>query len=1382
SAGTYDDIELIVSDGHSSNTQILNLTVTNSDRAPVLIPLPLQSTREDSELIFNLKGNDIDGDALLYSAVSQLPQGARLDSRTGEFKWKPNYGQAGDYKFEFAVTDSNGSQDTKEVEIVVANVNRAPSIEVKPQIVALGEALEFTLVGSDADLEMGRRGDEETRGQGASTLVYSVENLPDGATLNTETGLIKWQPSPGQIGDYVVTYQVSDGEDTVEKNALIRVEAEPTPPTVGLEFTPSFPTTPGQRVFINALADSFTEIENITVSVNGEELTLDDRNRVEFIPDTAGRVEVEITATDAAGRTATTTEVLKVRDPEDDAEPIVAFGLGLNGEAFSSATDIVATVDDNNLDEWVLKAEGRGQRAEVLATGFGNISNDVIAQFEPALYANGFYTLELTATDIKGRTSTTEIIVEVEGNDKTAQYQRVENDLIVDFGGTTIDLTRRYDSLQRQQSGSFGNGWQSAWNFELETDVAIRGTGNEAIQPFEEGTKLYLTLPDGQRVGFTFQPIPEEITGLTYYRPAWVADAGVNYTFESADVLLSKAGDRFYDLQTAQPYNLEGRRQKAEGRSQEAYTLTATDGTVYRLDVTGKLQEVISDNTRLIYSDSGILDPDSGEMVRFESDDAGRLTQVTAPNGTAIAYTYDEAGNLVSARNLALGDSVRYSYGGRGLNLIAGDTGEAIEYFDTPVVKPITGDLGTASNFTGLNTPGNGENLYSFGFRESEIQSTNTGFVLLSVDLDGTDGLPTIEGLTPVSTETSTDSSFALYAIEREGLNLLSVNGNSNYELVLGIAGDVNNDNAVDGVDSQLVEQALGTAAGDTDYDRNLDINRDRIIDATDLQILGSNYGFRYNQAPVVSNGDALTHEDLNVEIPLADLATDPEGDRVFFKATDIEHGSVSFTPDGQTVIFKPEVGYTGTASFKLFADDGYAVSDASIVEINVSDAPLTSLDFVERNPKLEVGEQLELQVIADFADQEDVIVPGDYLNWSSESEEVARVSDRGVITGVRNGTTIFSTERDGLSAATVSRVGDIPAPTDEASFNLALAEEQGLDIYPDAVTLTPGVDRQILVGIEGNIEDPELLSDTDVGTRYFVSNPEVLTVDENGLITTIKEGEADIAVIHSAAEAVLPVNVEAPNIGATTLGTEGGVVEGDGGLQVMIPEGALTEDVIVSIDNIAQEELSLDVPEKFDFAGGFNLEIGDEVLEHPAQLAIPAPEGIETGQEVFLMRKADLPNENGELESMWQIAESGTVGNDGMIRTSSPPWNGVEQTGEYSIVIPKFEYRVEYVALAIANAVLGTALISAGVATAIYANRIGKVSYLTQGFTPMVRETAGLFIAAGAGYYANIPVLLETATRSITALTIPKFGLPYTTDTGVEINPGQFCCTLSVP
>ena len=54
------------------------------------------------------------------------------------------------------------------------------------------------------------------------------------------------------------------------------------------------------------------------------------------------------------------------------------------------------------------------------------------------------------------------------------------------------------------------------------------------------GTRLFLTLPTGQRVGFTFTPVKHTLVGAaSYYTPAWVPDAGVTWSLESADAKLT---------------------------------------------------------------------------------------------------------------------------------------------------------------------------------------------------------------------------------------------------------------------------------------------------------------------------------------------------------------------------------------------------------------------------------------------------------------------------------------------------------------------------------------------------------------------------------------------------------------------------------------------------------------------------------------------------------------------------------------------------------------------------------------------------------------------------------------------------------------------------
>ncbi len=277
---------------------------------------------ENSTLKFQIAGGDIDNDGLVYSVISALPAGAKFDPKTREFSWKPNYEQAGEYKVKFAVLDSAGEKDVREVTIAIAPVNRKPTLTVAPQIVALGEKLKFKLSATDADAN--------------TTLTYGAINLPNGAVLNSETGEVEWTPSPGQVGDYIVSYAVSDGEDTIEKNALIRVETTPSLPVVNIDLTPSFPVVKGQKVTIQMAADSFTSIAGQEIKVNGKSLTLDKFNRAVFTPDTTGRFEVVATATDAAGRVGTNSTILKVRDINDVNAPIVAFAPGINGKLLRS--------------------------------------------------------------------------------------------------------------------------------------------------------------------------------------------------------------------------------------------------------------------------------------------------------------------------------------------------------------------------------------------------------------------------------------------------------------------------------------------------------------------------------------------------------------------------------------------------------------------------------------------------------------------------------------------------------------------------------------------------------------------------------------------------------------------------------------------------------------------------------------------------------------------------------------------------------------------------------------------------------------------------------------------------------------------------------------
>jgi len=168
--------------------------------------------------------------------------------------------------------------------------------------------------------------------------------------------------------------------------------------------------------------------------------------------------------------------------------------------------------------------------------------------------------------------------------------------------------------------------------------------------------------------------------------------------------------------------------------------------------------------------------------VRFVKDDAGRLTQITAPDGSLVIYSYDALGNLVSARNLASGQSHRYGYSSNLLTLATGTpgtAGEAITYSTTPQVSPVLADLGSAAQFQSKTISGSGSDRFTISLRDSELRSTATGTVLLGVELQGNMALPTLLGLTPVVTHLDASGSYALFAVNRAGLNLISLTNTS---------------------------------------------------------------------------------------------------------------------------------------------------------------------------------------------------------------------------------------------------------------------------------------------------------------------------------------------------------------------------------------------------------------------------------------------------------------------------------------------------------------------------------------------------------------------------------------------------------------------------
>lgn len=1337
-------LPVTATDGHLTGSGTLTITVSNTNQSPQLVPLVTQSGREGTPLQFTLIAGDVDNQPLTFQSLSTLPAGASLDAATGRFRWTPDYDQQGDYVFRFAARDPYGLTDERDVRISIADVNRIPKVKVSDRVAIVGQLLDFVIRASDAD-----QGD---------VLRFSAEGLPAGATLNAQTGRLQWTPHPSQVGDHTVSIAVSDGKTTASRTLRLRARFAYEPPTVLLETTPSFPVPPGTQVRVTVRASSLTDIVSTSLSVDGQAVALDELGRATLLTNQIGRLRLEATATDVEGLIGRTESALKVRDPSDHAPPEVAFAEGLDGAMLTVAGDLRGSVADQNLDYWVLQQARAGSDAFLtIAAGDAPFALGPLPGFDPARLENGFYRLRLSAADLTGRLRRTEITVEVNTATKTDRLLDSATDLTLELGGVPVTIVRQYDSLRADQSSAFGFGWRWAErDFAVETNIPR--TGREALgdfTPLSVGDRLFVSLPDGRRIGFTFQPVRHELPGVIYYAPAWQADAGVEYRLDSAGGKLQMARDRLFDLHTARPYH-----PASDHFDGPEYTLTAPDGTRYYLSSQRGVEEMVTPGgVSLVYSDSGITAA-NGEAVRFERDAAGRLTKITAPDGTVVVYTYDAAGRLVSARKPGADQWHRYAYeesSGRLELLVApeGQASQVIRYTPAPQVLPVVANLGPAHQFNGQVRDGSlaagAVDRYVFGVHPSELRSTQGQIVYLGVLAEPAAGSSvelgrlSLPGAIAVLERQQGNATLTLFALEASGWHHVELSGASGttsgaYRLRVFVAGDVNQDGRVNGVDAELVAAALGKVAGEAGYTTSLDVDRDGRIENADLQLVAANFSFAANRPPVLTATTEMTHVDLEAVYDLSKLATDAEGDAIHFRIAGATNGTAQITADGRTALFSPTPSYAGPAQILIQADDGYSTSAAASIDVNVSNAPLVGLDFVQRMPHLDSDRPMSVLILGDFADQQQVPLPPSYLTLTSSDADIFTVSQDGFLRAIAPGSGVLQAAARGLQAVTAVTVG---VPTD--TLNL-IVDVMGLNVYPGAISLPEDGQRQLLARVDEQWD----LTSAASGSVYFSSNPAVASVTADGLVAAQGIGQAVITVIHGPAESTVRLIVDHSQPGPVTLATVGGLVRATDGALLQVPPGAVSEPTEVTIATIAEAELPFALPEHLEYAAGYDVQIGEGELQQPLQLSFPVPAGTPAGETIYLYRPEVLPDGEGGTIPTWIQTDVAVVGADGMAHTTSPPYPGLTRGQKI-----------------VAMTVKGT---FSGLIARLHG--VIKFAYETVQRTAVVEVLGnGVGLGAYAGDALEFPFNLIGGFKQLKVITVPSIGIPSKHDVSLRVD-----------
>ena len=1253
-AGIY-SLRVEASDGASRSGEDVKITVTNTNRAPIFVPVNDMLTLEAFALEFYVQAGDLDGDKLTYSVVSAMPGGASFDPAIQSFSWTPGYNQAGVYTVTFKAQDPGGLWDTFDARIEVIDVNQAPSIlRMSGHVLLVDEPFVLTVPGSDPD-------------QG-TMLTYTAEFLPAGASFDESTGVLSWTPLATQTGEHDIRLTVTDGDLSYSRNLHLVVSHVPIPPSVIVQFTPSFTGTVGQKVLIHAAAQGVADIAGLKVFVDGAEIALDKYGRATFISTRSGHFTVTASATDVDGQVGTAVRDLKVRDAADTAAPSVALRTPRPGRIVSSSMDVVGLVSDTNLDEWTLSLIPMGFGTPVtLAGGTSPASEGVLSGLDPTRYVNGAYELVLTARDMSGRESRVSRVIEISTSSKPDAFETLETDYVVVLGGIEIEIARRYTTLLRDASGSFGNGWILN-GFEAMIGTNVPSSGEEDVgvfTPFGDGTRLYVELPSGERVGFTFTPVAHAATGVIFYTPAWTADAGVDWQLTTGSAVLEKALGRYYERGTGMPFNV------ADGDTfgETALRLISPDGTTYGYGTDGSLREIESSEGRVVVSDAGIFSADGGR-IEFRRDASGRITSITTVDGTQILYEYDASGNLLAVDNLAAGTRSFYGYDIPCTHLLteivspAGATAQAYGAGGALLWSAaVDRDLGTSRDYlnndlTGQTASEGSTVRYVFVMTGPEFDTSAYGLITLAIEVKNAAGFNPDElsvlGVSASNVIVNEEGLFALFTLTEGRPYVLGITGEGSgtFDLAVSLVGDVNGDYAVDGTDRAAVMVALGTTSGDGGYDAAADVNRDGTVNNVDLSYVESSMGFTANQTPGTEAGSFDTYTNIPITIDLTTLSSDPEGRALGYFITNVVHGRVRMAGDGGTVLFTPEAGYTGVAGFDFASDDGIATSAVSTVTVTVSDAVLTGLTLEQGTVTTAVGRSVQIRVTGRFDDGGSVPLPGSLLTFSSRDTSIALVAGSGIVWARQEGSVVVDITRGTLSAAALVNVGDVSIP-------------DVWDIFPDAYAMAQGDTRQVIVTVR---EDGTAVnrSAAAAGAVYVSGDSSVLAVTEDGLVSTTGLGSTTVTVICGAFRQELVFNVVTPVDSGGFVGSTGGVVTSGDGARILLAPGAIVGNV--TITPLPSQALALGLPQGFTFAGGVDVSLGDAgTVASAFGLSIPVA-GYSEGDLLYVFRFSRLLTAPDTYRDVWELVDTAVVDGAGVARTTSPPYSGI--TGDGDIVM----------------------------------------------------------------------------------------------------------------
>ena len=290
------DFVVQVDDGQGGITQQSFTVDVVSNAPPVFDPQqPLEPALVDQPWSFTPAVTDPEGDSITLS-IDPAAAALGITVHGDTLNWTPNASHLGTVSIELTATDPGGSFSTINLTLPVASLfetNDPPTITSTPSGQAIvGQLFEYQAQATDPEND---------------PLLWLLDNGPDGATIDSSTGLFTWTPTLADtVAPAEIAIRVVDplGNGSTQLFTLTVGQAN-TPPLIT-----STPTTVGviNQTYSYAVATQDPEGQPVTITAEAVDpasntitLSVDAGGVLTFTPDQIGTYLITVTATDSTG-------------------------------------------------------------------------------------------------------------------------------------------------------------------------------------------------------------------------------------------------------------------------------------------------------------------------------------------------------------------------------------------------------------------------------------------------------------------------------------------------------------------------------------------------------------------------------------------------------------------------------------------------------------------------------------------------------------------------------------------------------------------------------------------------------------------------------------------------------------------------------------------------------------------------------------------------------------------------------------------------------------------------------------------------------------------------------------------------------------------------